>query len=192
MDLKHFIYGRCPPQGKDYRWYHIILTTYGAWLYGDRRGFRTRHHREHVEGDYKNQPPVGKYAAREQQSKRALRHPPVRIPKTLRSVIGLALIERYFELEGFVLRVAVLGQHVHLLVKLPRSQARKLSGLAKRHAWFALRDHGWKRKLWGKRGKAKIIRNREHQLRVYDYIGRHEEQSAWVWTWRKPEGEVGE
>jgi hypothetical protein len=39
-----------PVQG---RWYHIIETTYGAWLYGDQRGFRTRHHREHVDGDDK-------------------------------------------------------------------------------------------------------------------------------------------
>lgn len=30
-------------------WFHCIATTYGAWLYGDSRGFRTRHHREHVE-----------------------------------------------------------------------------------------------------------------------------------------------
>jgi hypothetical protein len=30
------------------RWYHIIMSTYGSWLYGDARGFRTRHHREHI------------------------------------------------------------------------------------------------------------------------------------------------
>jgi hypothetical protein len=45
----------------DGAWYHIMLTTSGDWLYGDARGFRTRHHREHVEGDYKNPPPPGIY-----------------------------------------------------------------------------------------------------------------------------------
>jgi len=35
-------------------WFHIILIAYAEWLNGDRLGFRTHHHREHVEGDYKN------------------------------------------------------------------------------------------------------------------------------------------
>jgi hypothetical protein len=30
--------------------YHVILATCGAWLFGDARGFRTRHHGKHVEG----------------------------------------------------------------------------------------------------------------------------------------------
>jgi hypothetical protein len=30
--------------------------TYGTWLPGDPKGFRTRHHREHIEGDYKKPP----------------------------------------------------------------------------------------------------------------------------------------
>jgi hypothetical protein len=38
-------------------WYHVTGSTYGAWLPGDPRGFRTRHHRQHVEGDYKDPPP---------------------------------------------------------------------------------------------------------------------------------------
>ena len=28
----------------DGRWVHFVETVYGAWLYGDARGFRTRHH----------------------------------------------------------------------------------------------------------------------------------------------------
>ena len=43
-------------------WFHCISTTYGAWLYGDARGFRTRHHREHIVGDYRSPPPIEKYA----------------------------------------------------------------------------------------------------------------------------------
>ena len=66
-----------------FHWYHLLATTYGAWLYGDARGFRTRHHREHVEGDYKQPPPAGKYAAREQHSREELRHNKVTIPEAL-------------------------------------------------------------------------------------------------------------
>jgi hypothetical protein len=50
-------------------WYHCMGSTYGTWLPGDARGFRTRHHREHIEGDYRNPPPKGMYEARHQQSK---------------------------------------------------------------------------------------------------------------------------
>jgi hypothetical protein len=58
-------------------WHHTILTTCGAWLYSDARGFRTRPHREHVEGDYKNPPPPGKYAEREPKSPQSFKQPPV-------------------------------------------------------------------------------------------------------------------
>ena len=50
-------------------WFHIVLTTYGSWLYGDERGFRTRGHREHVEGDYKRPPTAGLYRHKAQRSR---------------------------------------------------------------------------------------------------------------------------
>ena len=40
-------------------WFHIIGNTYGTWVRGDPKGFRTLHHREHIEGDYKHPPPPG-------------------------------------------------------------------------------------------------------------------------------------
>ena len=41
------------------RWYHVTCNTYGTWLRGDPRGWRERHHRRHVEGDYKHRPAPG-------------------------------------------------------------------------------------------------------------------------------------
>ena len=100
--------------GQQSVWYHVILTTYGAWLYGDARGFRTRHHREHVEGDYKNPPPVERYSATRSRSRQSLKQPPVNLPAELRSVVGLALKDRLEALGEFVLSLAVARQHVHL------------------------------------------------------------------------------
>ncbi|MCH7990537.1 MAG: hypothetical protein IID46_15455, partial [Planctomycetes bacterium] len=164
-----------------------ILTTYGSWLYGDERGFRTRHHREHIEGDYKKPPPIEKHATQLKRSQILLKQPPVILPIDMRSVVGLALLVRITNLGGFVLRIAVAGQHVHLLMKIPLNCARSWTGLAKKHAWFVLRDHGWKGKLWGKRGKAIRIRTQDHQQKVYRYIGRHSAEGAWLWTWKKSE-----
>ena len=168
-------------------WHHLILSTYGSWLYGDPRGFRTRHHREHVEGDYKNPPPEGRYAERERRSRESLKCAPVCVPDCLRPVVGEALRDRLQELGAFVLCMSVGGQHLHILAKLPFGKAREWSGIAKRHAWFVLRDRGWKGKLWGKRGKALRVSNRQHQVNVYRYILGHTQEGAWVWKWSKPD-----
>jgi hypothetical protein len=174
-----------PPQGPDWVWFHIILTAYGAWLEGDARGFRTRHHREHVDGDYKNPPPLGKYADREARSRRLLKQEPVEWTPSGRGMVGSALVSRFQKLGAFVLCAAVARQHVHLLVKLPRAQARRWSGLAKKHAWFVARERGWTTKMWGKRGKQSPIKDRRHQLNVYHYIMNHAEEGAWVWCWKR-------
>ena len=65
----------------DGRWHHCIATTYGAWLPGDDFGFRTRHHREHVEGDYRNPPPPGAHQQLLSRSRRLLKQPAVSIPE---------------------------------------------------------------------------------------------------------------
>jgi len=174
---------------KRWTWYHVTLTTYGAWLPGDPRGFRTRRHREHVEGDYKNPPAPGEYGSLEQHARATLKHAPVRLPPAYRAHLGKALLQRLDELGALVVCVAVSSQHVHLLAKMPRAERRKWVGAAKRHAWFALRDHGWKGKLWGRRGRIEPVGNREHQLNVYRYIIRHARFGAWVWKWGDPKPE---
>jgi hypothetical protein len=170
-------------------WYHLIATTYGAWLYGDSRGFRTRHHREHVEGDYKNPPPPGKYAEQERRSRESMPEEPVVLPVELRPVVGLSIVERLRGLGAQVLVLSVSGQHIHILAKMPFGQPRHWLGRAKRHVWFVLRDHGWRGKLWGKRSKAISIKDRPHQLNTFNYILRHARQGAWIWDFRqeKPE-----
>ena len=103
----------------DRRWYHLIFTTYGAWLPGDPRGFRTRHHREHVEGDYRNPPPPGFYEGLQRAARATLKKPPVTIAAPLRPVVGQAVKERLESLGVLVVCAAVLRSHLHLLAKLP-------------------------------------------------------------------------
>jgi hypothetical protein len=55
------------------------------------RGFRTRHHREHIEGDYKTPPPPGKYADRYKRNKESLKQEPVKLDPEMRGVVGAAL-----------------------------------------------------------------------------------------------------
>lgn len=167
-------------------WFHFIETVYGAWLYGDSRGFRTRHHREHIEGDYKHPPPRGKYEFKRQKSFASLKQPPVVLPAPWRPVVGAALRDRILELGAFVLCLSQGGQHLHLLAKLPEeADARNWMGLAKKHAAFEAKEKGWKGKLWAKRGKEELVKNRSHQMNVYYYILDHAKEGAWVWQWNK-------
>ena len=75
------------------------------------------------------------------------------------------------------------GTHLHLLAKLPRERSpRAIMGLAKKHAYFEAKDRGWRGKLWAKRGKEVVIRDRKHQLNVYRYILDHAREGAWIWN----------
>src|SRR5215218_2149129 len=96
------------------KWFHCVVSTYGVWLYGDPRGFRTRHHREHVEGDYKNPPPPGTYADKYERSKESLKQDPVRLTPEFRAVVGAALRERLVGLGAQVIAVAMSATHAHI------------------------------------------------------------------------------
>ena len=174
-------------------WIHFVATVYGAWLYGDPRGFRTRHHREHVEGDYKNPPPTGKYDSQLRRSLASLKQPPVVLSSPWRPVIGSAVRDRLQKLGAFVLCLAQGGQHHHMLAKLPLGvKPRIWMGLAKKHAAFEAKGQGWKGKLWAKRGKEIRVKDRTHQLNVYYYILDHEKEGAWVWKWEREGTEAHE
>jgi len=69
------------------RWFHCIGGTYGSWLLGDPGGFRTRHHREHVEGDYRNPPPEGIYESRHRCAQESLRFDVVTIHPEDRPIV---------------------------------------------------------------------------------------------------------
>ena len=163
------------------RWFHVVLTMYGAWLPGDERGFRTRKHRQHVEGDYKNPPPAGEYQGLSAHSRKSLKHDPAKLAVDHRKIICEALRDRLLGLGAVVASVAVSRTHGHVLVKLPERETRNWIGLAKKHAWHELHETGWNGKLWAKRPKCEPVGDRQHQLNVYHYILRHEQQGAFVW-----------
>jgi hypothetical protein len=58
-------------------WRHCMSNTFGTWLPGDPRGFRTRRHREHVEGDYRNPPARSTYERRHEAARKRMRPAPV-------------------------------------------------------------------------------------------------------------------
>jgi len=164
------------------RWFHCIGGTYGSWLPGDPRGFRTRHHREHVEGDYHNPAPAGIYESRHQGAAESLRFDPVTLRPEDRRVIcqemGRVLLAYGVEL----IDLSVGGQHFHALCRFPLELppapddsprpvpqnlladgrdpvGRHILGRAKRAASMAMLRVGHKpqgRPLWAKRTKFEL------------------------------------
>lgn len=184
-------------------WYHCIVSTYGSWLPGDPRGFRTRKHREHVEGDYKSPPPKGIYEQRHRDARDQMKRDTVRLDMKARSVVlQEALISaKKHKLELLV--VSVSAMHCHLLAKFPmdlRKPTLDERGLRTssiddpvRHIVGQFKQWSSKRLIreglveagvWAKRGKIVPIEDRSHQVNVFNYIKKHKEEGAAVWTFR--------
>jgi hypothetical protein len=166
------------------RWFHCILTTYGAWLPGDPRGFRTRHHREHVEGDYKRPPPEGVYDERLARSRKLQKHPEVQLATAERKLLGVECVRQFQLREIEAIALAVAGQHVHLQFKCDSNLVIATLGELKRAMWYARSQAGDGSRLWGRGRKIVPIESREHQERVFGYILDHRKEGAWAWCYR--------
>src|SRR4051812_43124354 len=115
--------------------YHCMGNTYGTWLPGDRRGFRTRHHKRDVPYDYKHPPPKGLYDRLYKRSKALMRYAPVYLETTeqrrrvLEEFVG-SLLRRGIE----VAIVSVDRVHWHALARFPDHNPRHWLGIAKRES----------------------------------------------------------
>jgi hypothetical protein len=158
-------------------WYHCMCNTYGTWLPGDPRGFRTRHHRLHVDGDYKNPPPAGRFDDLHRRSGELMRRRPVyltavQIPKALDEILA-SLGRRSIELVA----ASLDDHHFHLLARFPDHRPRHWLGIAKKESSHFLGSGG----LWAVRGKILPVRDRAHQVNVARYILSHASHGAATW-----------
>ncbi len=170
-------------------WYHIIINTRGTWLPGDPRGFRNRNARVRSAGDYKHPPPpdehVGLHHYQRQRSGTA-----VRIPSHLFHTVCHALVNKVRSQDHHLLAVSVDAIHAHLLVELPRDRAavKRMVGRWKQAASHALR-HALPGRVWADGCDPQVIRDREHQRRVYRYILDHRKRGAFTWCFRGGDAE---
>ena len=171
-----------PNPGK--AWHHIIFDTRGSWLTGDPRGFRSRNHRKHSQGDYKHPPPLGEHAGLHRVVRENSR-PAISLPKTLHEKIGQIVLSQCHDQGHRVLAIAVDAHHVHLLVELPmdRKEVKQIVGSWKQKASHVVRET-LPGSIWSKSCDPIRIKDRAHHERVYRYILGHRDQGAWVWSFR--------
>jgi hypothetical protein len=187
-------------------WYHCVGSTYGTWLKGDPRGFRTRKAKQYVDGDYRNPPPAGVFAPMFEQSKASLKYPPVKLSKRQRQTLCNAMIERFVSDQVEVIALAVASNHFHLLARFPVLSADEQVSLSKgliadgrdpspryyltqarRSASLELSSRKLKDDgpVWAARPKCDPVCDRQHQVNVTCYIEGHAAQQAAVWSIRK-------
>lgn len=168
-------------------WYHVNGSTYGTWLPGDPRGYRTRHHREHIEGDYRNPPPPGRYDAVLARSQELMRRDAVWLSPEAQRVacdeIASDLVSRLI----VVLAVAVDSHHYHVLARFPDHRPRHWIGLAKKRSAAELSRRGLAAPggVWSVRCKVSPIADRSHQINAFRYILDHASRGAATWTFRR-------
>ena len=155
-------------------------STYGTWLPGDPRGFRTRHHREHVEGDYRNPPPEGTYEEKHARSKELMTRDAVVLSPEARE-LACATFAEVFAFKGAAFgAIAVGAQHYHILVQ--STSPRDLVGVAKKRSARALSDARLVARggVWAVRSRSLPINDESHWTNARAYILKHERDGASV------------
>ncbi|QNN20740.1 hypothetical protein HED60_00150 [Planctomycetales bacterium ZRK34] len=161
-------------------WWHLIFHTLGSWLHGDPRGFRSRDHRIHSSGDYKNPPPSGEHDKLHRYHRRRSRV--VKLAPNLYPSVGGAVRNKCDKSNRRVLAISVDATHVHALVQLPDDYevVRRFAAGLKQASSHAVREV-LPGRVWAGGGKPIRIRDRSHHRRVFAYILEHASEGAWVW-----------
>ena len=163
----------------EHRWFHITSHSYRVWLHGDAHGFRTRHHREHLEGDYKNPPPPDKYEQKRKRSVKLLKQASVIPEPAWRAIVGAAVKDKLITLGAQMLCMSMSATHAHVLAKMPQGPIpRSWMGQAKKQSNFISKVPGWTGKLWAVRSKVTPVKAREHQVNAFNYILNHIKEGA--------------
>ncbi|XAL98464.1 transposase [Phycisphaeraceae bacterium D3-23] len=172
-----------PGPGKD--WYHLIFNTRGSWLPGDPRGFRSRNHRKHSDGDYNSPPPAGQHAGLHKLI-RGKSKPAVTLPADLFETIGQAALDKSASQGHRILAIAVDAHHVHVLAELPddRLAVKRIVGSWKQRASHKVRER-LPGEVWSKSCDPVQVKDPVHHRQVFEYIPAHAQQGAWVWSYKE-------
>lgn len=164
-------------------WYHVNGNTYGTWLRGSALGFRSRHHRDHVEGDYKHPPPRGKYDVLKRQSKLLMTRAPVYLSPAASRLALLTMLRSFIDDGIEIICIAVDSHHYHILARFPDHNPRLWVGRAKGRSSRELSRLGLvvAGGAWADRNRCLPIKDRSHQVTAARYIAAHAWKGANVW-----------
>jgi len=165
------------------RWQLVTINTLGSRLHGNPRGFRSRGHRIHANGDYRNPPTRGEHAGLHEHRKKS-GITPVKLPVEIRAIVGKALVASLLDDGWSVLATSVSSDHAHVLVELPDDvrSIKAMVGNAKRvssraiKAWIA-------GSVWSEGCDYESIKDISHQRNAFSYILNKQGADSWTWSY---------
>lgn len=170
-------------------WYHCTFGTHWSWIRGDERGWRSRHHREHVEEDYKSPPPPGSQNRIRRQTEGLKRrervdHTPAQRKRACELPVQSLQADRVE-----VIALCAGKRHVHVLVRFQTSDSpyeesgRRVLRRAKGRSAYQMSREGMSAPggVWAKRCRIKPVRDRRHQVVDYRHILDHAKKGAAGW-----------
>jgi hypothetical protein len=160
-----------------------MCHTYGTWLPGDPKGFCTRHHREHVDGDYKNPPPTGAYGQLHERSKHLMARDAVYLSIAQRTRAVEEIVRSFLKWKIELKILAIDEVHLHALSKVVDHDPRRYMGLAKKECSAYMKRDGLAPAggLWATRCECLPIEDERHYGNVDGYIRDHRDRRAVVW-----------
>ena len=194
--MAHYAFGACGAMVVDFsfmvpweNWYHSTSHLFGAWLPGDPRGWRSRDHRYHCEGDYKRPPPKGAYDELFRRSKKLMKQDPVRLEWALRSFVLQMVVERLMSRGAEVQIAALDGIHLHVLHQCHAHTPKIELGSAKQYATAQLKARGFAAGLnlkigegiWARGSRSEPIAGSYHFSKATGYIRDHVLRGAINW-----------
>ena len=182
-------------------WYHCTGSTYGAWLRGDERGWRSRRHHEHVDGDYKQRPPKGKFALQYEESKRLMKRNRVVLTPEQRAVACREFVKALLEREVEVRCFCVGAKHWHGVLRFrdlvrhrgQNRDAQRLIGQAKGRCSREMSRAGMVAQggVWAARARVRPIKDEYHFRNVSKYIPDHVKKGAAIYVHPAPPAKPG-
>jgi REP element-mobilizing transposase RayT len=118
--------------------YMATFTTYGTWLQGDKR--RYVKDGEILEPSMKL----------EQVNKSALIYDVVILSKQERDIVKIAILQEAERIGETILALSFQGTHVHIVIEEGGKPVDKVVNRFKTAAYYALREIGFKGKIWTK------------------------------------------
>jgi hypothetical protein len=161
-----------------------MIGTYCAWLPGDHRGFRSKNHKIHSSGDYKNPPPTYEHDGLRRYHRE--RHPePVEIPYEARRLVAGAIAKVLVDLGYRVLVVSVSERHAHFLADLPVDLKKftRIVGLCKSQSSRAIK-HVRPGRVWARDDTHILVKDRRQRKNCYLYLRDKQGPGAVAWSIR--------
>lgn len=169
----------------EHGWFHVEIWAYGGWLPGDPRGFRSKEHRVHSTGDYRNPPPVWEHRGLYDAAKQAVRGRAISFTSDQRPLIG-TLCVKWCETQSVGLLAVAVGQrHGHLFMNLPLAETDRTVGRMKRYVSreAGRADERLRGQIFAKSGEPRRVETRGHAHRLMPYIvDKHAAEGAWTWS----------